>query len=68
MKPNRPSLLNRPITPITESEVVEIVASARIPEGETSINEVVVQRIDNMCAEGRVLTREAEIVVSKYRK
>ena len=51
---------------LTLAAVVEIIASARIPPGETSADEVIIDRIEGYKKAGYALAPDAQKHIQKY--
>lgn len=52
---------------LTLGDVIEIIALARVPVGETSADALIVERIDGYVEKGYTLTKDAEREIAKHR-
>lgn len=52
---------------LTLGDVIEIIALARVPLGETSADRLIIERIDGYVEKGYILTKDAEREIAKHR-
>lgn len=52
---------------LTLGDVIEIIALARVPLGQTSADALIVERIDGYVEKGYILTKDAEREIAKHR-